>query len=66
MAFTPRHFVMPAAAFTMAVTVVFYTKYSITTARTESKYRRAGELAQAKEARLQSLARARQAEEEKR
>lgn len=40
MAFGPRHFVAPAAAFTMAVTVIFYVKYTISTARSESRIRR--------------------------
>ena len=44
MAFGPRHFVAPAAAFTMAVTVVFYVKYTISTARAESHIRRSDAL----------------------
>jgi len=38
----------------MAIVVTFYVKYTISTARAESNIRRAGELQQAKEARVQS------------
>ena len=56
MGFTPRHFVTPLAAFTMAIAVTFYVKYSISTARAESKIRQAGELAHLKEMRQEQLA----------
>ncbi|KAI0078690.1 hypothetical protein K474DRAFT_1660075 [Panus rudis PR-1116 ss-1] len=42
MGFGPRHFVAPAAAFTMAVVVIFYVRSSISEARTEAHIRRAG------------------------
>lgn len=48
MAFGPRHFVTPVAAFTMAVTVIFYVKYTISTARSEAHIRRMGELSKGK------------------
>ncbi|CAL1714547.1 unnamed protein product [Somion occarium] len=44
MAFGPKDFVTPAAAFTMAVTVIFYVRYAISTSRSEAHIRRAGAL----------------------
>ncbi|KZT27941.1 hypothetical protein NEOLEDRAFT_1240068 [Neolentinus lepideus HHB14362 ss-1] len=37
--FGPRHFVAPVAAFSMAIVVVLYVRYSIRTARAESAIR---------------------------
>ena len=49
MGFGPRHFVAPAAAFTMAVSLIFYVRYGISTARTESRIRTRQELQNLKE-----------------
>ncbi|THH33389.1 hypothetical protein EUX98_g859 [Antrodiella citrinella] len=65
MGFTPGHFVTPAAAFTMAIVVTFYVKYAISTVRAESNIRRAGELAQVKEARMHPQAQGVKGEVEK-
>ena len=51
MAFGPRHFVAPFAAFTMAVGLVCYVRYGISTASAESKMRTAHELENARRAR---------------
>ncbi|KDQ61397.1 hypothetical protein JAAARDRAFT_30827 [Jaapia argillacea MUCL 33604] len=42
--FGPAHFLAPAAAFTMAITVVFYVRYTIRTTRLEAQVRREEEL----------------------
>ena len=51
MAYGPRHLVAPFAAFTMAIGLIAYVRYGISTARTESKIRTRHELENARRAR---------------